>query len=217
MKLYVADLEADTRELSAAQFGAYVRILSALWRKDGSFPLHHAALARIAGIDLGNWKRHIWPAIKGYFKIAVEKLGEVVGEVISQKRLSAELQSAKLETERKRGQHAPHRAGGSGSPGRGVPPQAKPLKTHDATLTESVHVDISYGDEARARARRSSPKTSFATGALNALDRIEARLNATQDHPGTGNDNFGVAAILGPSQEGANYWLPAVAGRYASG
>ncbi len=59
---------ANTIRLSAAEHGAYVRLLLSYWQ-DG--PLHDddAVLARITGTTLSEWKK-VRPAIQDFFDVA---------------------------------------------------------------------------------------------------------------------------------------------------
>ena len=68
LPLFVDELTNDTQDLSAAEFGAYIRLLTALWRRDCK-PLmnDHVRLARIAKVTRG-WKA-IWAAIEGHFRV----------------------------------------------------------------------------------------------------------------------------------------------------
>ena len=90
MRLYGDDLVSDTVMLSDAEFGAYLRIIIALWRFKGSLPFDHKRLAKIAGTTAKNWPRR-WAAIEGYFVVA--------GGKISQSRVTAELRRAPLPEE----------------------------------------------------------------------------------------------------------------------
>lgn len=55
MPLLTDSLIGDTSHLSAAEFGAYMRILVAMWRAGGSLPDDDARLARIAGMTPKQW------------------------------------------------------------------------------------------------------------------------------------------------------------------
>lgn len=50
-------LLGDTSHLSAAEFGAYMRILVSMWRAGGALPDDDARLARIAGMSLRQWQK----------------------------------------------------------------------------------------------------------------------------------------------------------------
>ena len=49
-------LIADTAHMSAAEFGAYMRILIAMWRNGGWLPDDEQALRRIAGVTGKHWR-----------------------------------------------------------------------------------------------------------------------------------------------------------------
>lgn len=56
MPLYVADYLADTAHLNAAQSGAYLHLIMHYWQT-GNLPDDDAALARIARMTGGEWKK----------------------------------------------------------------------------------------------------------------------------------------------------------------
>jgi uncharacterized protein YdaU (DUF1376 family) len=65
MPLATDALLGDTSHLSAAEFGAYMRILIAMWRAGGSLPDDDARLARIAGMGAKQW-RAAAPILRGF-------------------------------------------------------------------------------------------------------------------------------------------------------
>lgn len=73
-------LIADTTHMSAEEFGAYVRILCAMWRHEAVLPNDQTELARIAGMSLKRWQK---------VSCRVLKPLSVGNETISQKRLLA--------------------------------------------------------------------------------------------------------------------------------
>ena len=81
MPLYIADYLADTQHLSAEQHGAYLMLLMQQWRL-GALPLDISELAMMARIDLGGFRRRVWPKLLKFFD-------ETPGGFV-QKRLAAE-------------------------------------------------------------------------------------------------------------------------------
>lgn len=78
MPLDTGALTGDTTHMSAEEFGAYVRILVAMWRHKGQLRNDEIELARIAGVSLKRWKS---------ISSRVSHLLTVESETISQKRL----------------------------------------------------------------------------------------------------------------------------------
>ena len=67
MPIYVADLIADTAHLTTVQFGAYVRLLCAMWRsEDGTLSDNPETLARLTGVHAPRWPG-VWGSIKSAF------------------------------------------------------------------------------------------------------------------------------------------------------
>ena len=85
MPFYVGDYLADTMHLSAAQHGAYLLLLMALWRGNGSIPDCDAMLAAITKSMPQEWKK---------LRPVLEKLCVVAEGVWSQKRLTRELEKS---------------------------------------------------------------------------------------------------------------------------
>jgi uncharacterized protein YdaU (DUF1376 family) len=56
LPVITAALIADTVHMSAEQFGAYVRILMAMWGNGAELRDNNTELARIAGVSLSRWK-----------------------------------------------------------------------------------------------------------------------------------------------------------------
>lgn len=79
MPLYTDALIADTGDMTAAEFGAYMRLLVAMWRNGGRLVNEPEQLARIAGCYDGEWN-----------KVAkrVMRPMTIAGGEISQKRLT---------------------------------------------------------------------------------------------------------------------------------
>lgn len=102
MQLYVADYLGDTRHLTTEQHGAYLLLLMAMWRANGTLPDEETRLARMVGLSVVKWR-----------KIAADVMAFFVRAdgLISQRRLTLELQkavekSAKRSEAGKRGGHA---------------------------------------------------------------------------------------------------------------
>jgi uncharacterized protein YdaU (DUF1376 family) len=57
MPLWVKDLLVDTENLSAEEFGAYMRLLCHMWIRDGSVPNDDRSLWRACGVDSRRWSR----------------------------------------------------------------------------------------------------------------------------------------------------------------
>jgi len=55
MPFYAAEFDADTRHLSAAETGAYMRLICHYWLT-GGLPTEEERLARIAGMGLQQWQ-----------------------------------------------------------------------------------------------------------------------------------------------------------------
>lgn len=68
MQLYVADYLGDTRHLTTEQHGAYLLLLMAMWRSDGSLPDDGRKLARIVGCTPSRWAK-IAPEVMEFFDI----------------------------------------------------------------------------------------------------------------------------------------------------
>jgi uncharacterized protein YdaU (DUF1376 family) len=114
MRIYVPDLISDTYTLSDGEFGAYTRILFALWRHKGVLPFDDRVLAKVAGSTRKTWPSR-WAAIAGYFVVA--------DGFISHARISEDLLSASKTS---------HGNDVEGFPGESSPPR-KSLKNNDPT------------------------------------------------------------------------------------
>jgi uncharacterized protein YdaU (DUF1376 family) len=55
MPLWIEPLLADTEHLTNAEFGAYMRLLCAMWRLGGSIPDDDRLLRRLIHADPRNW------------------------------------------------------------------------------------------------------------------------------------------------------------------
>lgn len=83
MPLYVADLLADTLHLSAAEFGAYVLLICAYWRRRGPLPNDAGVLAQIARCTETEWQRNLNGKLTPLFQVNTTEW--------SHKRIDAEL------------------------------------------------------------------------------------------------------------------------------
>jgi uncharacterized protein YdaU (DUF1376 family) len=74
MPIYVADLIADTAHLTTVQFGAYVRLLCAMWRsEDGTLSDNPETLGRLTGVHAPRWPG-VWRSINAFISIDGGKL-----------------------------------------------------------------------------------------------------------------------------------------------
>lgn len=85
MQLYVADYLGDTRHLTTEQHGAYLLLLMAMWRSDGSLPDDGRKLARIVGCTPSRWAK-IAPEVMEFF--------DVRDGLVTSARLTKELEKA---------------------------------------------------------------------------------------------------------------------------
>lgn len=109
MQLYVADYLGDTQHLTTEQHGAYLLLLMAMWRNEGSLQNDPTKLARIARVSARRW--HI-------VSVDVMAFFDIEGETVTQKRLVREHQKALSISEKR-----------SASGKRGA--EAKSLKSND--------------------------------------------------------------------------------------
>lgn len=58
MPLYVADYLADAAHLSTIEHGAYLLLIMNYWQRGEPLPNDDTRLARIAGLNARDWKRH---------------------------------------------------------------------------------------------------------------------------------------------------------------
>jgi uncharacterized protein YdaU (DUF1376 family) len=66
MPLWVGDFITDTEHLTAAETGAYIRLIMFYW-VSGGLPADEKAIARIARLDSKAWRRSC-PALRALFK-----------------------------------------------------------------------------------------------------------------------------------------------------
>ena len=76
MPVYVGDWDADTRDLTCEEDGAYWRLVRHYWRR-GAPPNDDDVLATIVGVTPGAWKR-IRPKLAVFFKIGRGRQGRWV-------------------------------------------------------------------------------------------------------------------------------------------
>lgn len=74
---------ADTHHLSTTEHGAYLLLLIAMWRSNGTLPNDDRQLAKFARLGSNQWQR-IKPALMPFFRIS--------GPILTQGRLADELQ-----------------------------------------------------------------------------------------------------------------------------
>lgn len=81
MPMYWDAYLADTTHLTTEEHGAYMLLLAAMWRRDGSVPDDDKDNARILGITVGKWRKikaRLQSTIKGF---------NVSGDTITQEKL----------------------------------------------------------------------------------------------------------------------------------
>lgn len=100
LPLWVDALMRDTSLLETDEFGAYIKILMAMWSSDAvALPADPRKMARAAGVSLRLWNSRIWPSLDSYLTPCEEGL--------TQKRLRKEAAFTEhqclLQSKRKRG------------------------------------------------------------------------------------------------------------------
>lgn len=105
--MYPADFSIDTAHLSTEEVGAYIRILNAMWRQNGSISCSDQVLSTLSGLPLNRWKQ----VRKSIAPMFIEKAGKWYCEW-----LSKELEKAISNNEKKR-QNALKRWHGNPDPG----------------------------------------------------------------------------------------------------
>lgn len=83
MALWVRDLLADTEELDAEEFGAYIRLLLDMWLRGGFIPDDDRIMARVTRVSRFKWRR-LKPVLMGF-------LTRIDDRRLTQKRLLREL------------------------------------------------------------------------------------------------------------------------------
>jgi uncharacterized protein YdaU (DUF1376 family) len=68
MPVYIGETIADTAHLTARQFGAYMRLRLAAWRRGGALPGQTDQLRALTGLDPDAW-RDDWPVLSGLFTL----------------------------------------------------------------------------------------------------------------------------------------------------
>ncbi|WP_316365385.1 YdaU family protein [Candidatus Thiodiazotropha sp. CDECU1] len=90
--MYPADFTIDTAYLTNEEVGAYVKLLNAAWRQDGSISSDQKQLARLVGVSPQKWKK-MSGSLQSFF---TENGGKWRSDW-----LSAELAKAKSNSEKK--------------------------------------------------------------------------------------------------------------------
>ena len=93
MQLWIADYLGDTQHLTIEQSGMYLHLLFAMWRAGGSLPHNEIKLARIVRVPLRKWK-NVCSEVMEFFDVA--------DGMLTQKRLSDELQKVKAKCQLRR-------------------------------------------------------------------------------------------------------------------
>lgn len=91
MPLFLDAYLADTTHLSTEEHGAYLLLLMAMWRRDGSVPNDDRDISRIVGMELAKWrktKKRLLPFLT------------IDGGMVSQKRLSKEWEYVRKKREK---------------------------------------------------------------------------------------------------------------------
>lgn len=68
MKMYWADYEADTSDLSLEEHGLYLMLIKAYWERQGPLPFDDRKLARLVGSN-PRTIRKLWKSVRHYFKL----------------------------------------------------------------------------------------------------------------------------------------------------
>lgn len=92
MPLFLGELLADTSHLTTEQFGAYLLLLVAAWRRKGYLPSDAAQLQAITRLQDPAWKL-AWPILSPLFEYPTDPDGRTVN-ALTQRRLLAEYQDA---------------------------------------------------------------------------------------------------------------------------
>lgn len=92
MPLYVGPYLADTGHLSTAEHGAYLLLMMHAWRNEGALPNDPERLRSITRMQPAAWRKS-WPTLRQFF--------EGFGDTLTQKRLTKELNKARLITDQR--------------------------------------------------------------------------------------------------------------------
>jgi uncharacterized protein YdaU (DUF1376 family) len=87
MPLYIGDIKRKTDDLSATEYGIYIRLIEWAWDHDGKIPLDVAQLSNITRCDRRFWWRFGAPIVSRFFDA-------VDGSTALQKRVVTELRRA---------------------------------------------------------------------------------------------------------------------------
>ncbi len=75
MPMYWDAYIADTTHLTIDEHGAYMLLLGAMWRRDGSIPNDDKDIARILGVTVAKWKK-IKARLNGFLTIDDDKISQ---------------------------------------------------------------------------------------------------------------------------------------------
>lgn len=82
LPLWIDSIITDTQHLEADEYGVYIRLLGAMWRREScDLPLDERRLATIGGVSPRLWRSRIGPAVLPFF--------DIDGGTISDRRLKA--------------------------------------------------------------------------------------------------------------------------------
>lgn len=129
--LWVDAISRKTALLSTDEFGAYIKILMAMWSsREAALPNDPRKLARAAGVTLRLWTSRIGPALEGFWTLC--------DEGITQKRLREEAAyieaQCKAQSDKKRGAYA-EPVGDNKKPQKDRQKKHKPLKSNNPAIT----------------------------------------------------------------------------------
>jgi uncharacterized protein YdaU (DUF1376 family) len=169
-KFHVGDIMADTAHLTREQFGAYITLLSVMWRTDDcTLPNDESKLARYSRVHPPRWKK-IWPAIKELF----EPYPEPGAEVITRRDLWQDFGIAErnigiaAEKGRKSGEARAavmNRKNDSMSASHGASETApNPMKNNDGALAGVQPTQHNRTEQNRTEKRREEKDSSFPNG-----------------------------------------------------
>lgn len=155
MPLWVSDFVGDTMDLSTREVGAYMLLLMALWRRNGSVPSDEKTLKTITRTG------REWPAVWG----KINRFFTVEDGAISNERLSFELQNVAAKREVLK-----HNGAQGG--------RAKSLKYNDAPLANGVANGLAKSKHSYSYPKEGDKSPSVRVGLA---DRAKAKIKEGRD------------------------------------